>query len=148
MPFCGSCGQSNPDTSQFCSKCGTTITASAQASSQMQTYAISGVTSVNRYFEQPSRKWPIILMIFSGLSSLEGLTMFRPNYGLSFAAILPEAFFVALFLLGLWLYRRKVPVYGLVLHSASGQQRAAEGTDRMFIERIVAALNQAIILRG
>lgn len=171
MPFCGSCGQSNPDTSQFCAKCGTTITASTQASSQtkaekvlldeagffvsnarfihnMQTYAMSGVTSVNQYFEQPSRKWPIILMIFSGLGSLQGLTMFRPNNGLGFAAIFPEAFFLALFLLGLWLYRKKVPVYGVVLHSASGQHRAADCTDRMFIERIIAALNQAIILRG
>ncbi len=171
MPFCGSCGQSNPNTSQFCSKCGTTITVSTEASLQtmaekvlldeggffvsnvrfihnMQTYAMSGVTSVNQYFEQPSRKWPIIIMILGGLGSLQTLTMFRPNYELGFAAIFPEAFFLALFLLGLWLYLKKVPVYGVVLHSASGQQRAAECTDRMFIERIIAALNKAIILRG
>lgn len=164
MSFCGSCGKSSADTSQFCSNCGTSIAtpnpltpksnaehilldengvfvSNARFVDNKQTYAMSGVTSVNQYIEQPSRKWPIIITVFGAITFLQGL------------ALLPYGAIVAIFgallvLLGVWLYRKKVPVFGVVLHSASGQARIAQCVDQMFIERVVNALNQAIIMRG
>jgi Family of unknown function (DUF6232)/zinc-ribbon domain len=163
MPFCGSCGKSISDTSQFCSSCGSSFTTANQETTKSkaenilldengffvsnarfvnnkQTYAISGVTSVNQFIEQPSRKWPVIITIVGALFFLENLLLFHTAIGVILGAML--------ILLGVWLYRRKVPLYGVVLHSASGQQRAAQCTDRLFIDRIITALNQAIILRG
>jgi hypothetical protein len=163
MPFCGSCGKSMSDASQFCANCGSSSSTANQETTKSksenvlldengffvsnarfvnnkQTYAISGVTSVNQYIEQPSRKWPIITTIFGGLIFLQSLLTFHSVVGVIIGALL--------ILLGVWLYRRKVPLYGVVLHSASGQQRAAQCTDRLFIDRIITALNQAIILRG
>jgi hypothetical protein len=166
MPFCGSCGKSISDASQFCSNCGLSFPTANQARPQLnaehilldengffvsnarfvnnkQTYAMSGVTSVNQFVEQPSRKWPIIITILGALFFLQSLSLFHNASGL------PVMIFgVTLILLGVWLYRRKVPVYGVVLHSASGQARTAQCIDRMFIERVITALNEAIILRG
>lgn len=163
MPFCGSCGKSISDASQFCANCGSSsstpnqettksksenvlldengfFVSNARFVNNKQTYAMSGVTSVNQFIEQPSRMWPVIITIFGALIFLQNLTIFHTVIGAIIGALL--------ILLGVWLYRRKVPLYGVVLHSASGQQRAAQCTDRLFIDRIIAALNQAIILRG
>ncbi len=165
MPYCGSCGKSTSDASQFCTNCGSSsstanhdtkskaenvlldengfFVSSARFVHNKQTYAMSGVTSVNQYIEQPSRKWPIIIIIFGVLTFFQSLAFINTVPG-----VLSAIIGAMLILLGVWLYRRKVPLYGVVLHSASGQQRAAECPDRMFIERIISALNQAIILRG
>jgi len=82
-------------------------------------------------------------MIIGGIIILGGLdTLSRSGNPLTLL------FGAALFALGLWLFKRRVPVYGVVLHSASGEQKPEPSTDREFIERIVVALNQAIIARG
>jgi hypothetical protein len=57
-------------------------------------------------------------------------------------------FGVLLFALGLWVFKKRVPIYSVFLRSASGEQRVNQSTVREFIEQIVAALNQAIVTRG
>ncbi|MEX3635334.1 DUF6232 family protein [Paraburkholderia sp. BR14427] len=39
-------------------------------------------------------------------------------------------------------------VHYVVIHSASGESRATQSTDRDAIDRIIAALNESIIARG
>jgi hypothetical protein len=91
---------------------------------------MAGVTSVKMYVEQPSRMGPIIAMVIGGLFILGGIgSLFRGN---------PIAFVfgVALFLLGVWIFKKRVPIYRVLLHSASGEQRSNPSTSREFIEQV------------
>jgi hypothetical protein len=107
-----------------------------------QTYAMAGVTSVKMSAEQPSRKGPVIAMILGGLFILGGMdSLIHGN-----PVVL--LFGVLLFALGLWVFKKRVPIYSVFLRSASGEQRVNQSTVREFIEQIVAALNQAIVTRG
>jgi len=167
MPFCSECGIEVPPTVRFCGNCGRdtvsnpmTPAKSATPTEQVifnlhgvfisnsrymsggQTYAMAGITSVKMTMEQPSRTGPVISMVIGGLFILGGLgSLFRGN---PFALL----FGVALFLLGLWIFRKRVPIYRVVLHSSSGEQKATHSTIREFIEQVVAAVNQAIVTRG
>lgn len=167
MPFCASCGTEARPAASFCANCGkpangsSSITAQPSPTSERvifnqngvfvsnsryivggQTYAMAGVTSVKMFVEQPSRTGPVIAMAIGCIFALGGLNgVFRGNP-------LPFLFGAGLFLLGLWIFRKRVPIYSVVLHSASGEQRVNQSAAREFVEEILGALNQAIVARG
>ena len=99
-----------------------------------QTYAMSGITSVKSYQQNPNRAGPIIL----GSLGLLGLAM-----GL-------DAFAGAVIAIGIaiaWWVLSK-PKYSVLLSSASGEVKALTSTDGPFIARVINALNDAIVHRG
>jgi hypothetical protein len=166
VPYCPKCGTEVADGVRFCGNCGAdakgqpNVGAPPAKSEQVifdqsgvfvsnsryvtsgQTYAMAGVTSVKTYVEQPSRVGPVITMIIGALVAFGGIdTLFRGN---------PIVFVVGagIFALGLWIFRKRVPIYSVVLHSASGEQKSSPSTNGEFIGKVVAALNQAIVARG
>ncbi len=50
--------------------------------------------------------------------------------------------------IGIFLLIRNKPVYSVMLASASGESDAINSKDEDFIDRIVQALNDAIVVRG
>lgn len=169
MPFCATCGNEVPAAAGFCANCGTsaagtssnvTVAKPSVVSEQVifnqngifvsksrfidggQTYAMAGVTSVKMYVETPSIKGPIAAMVIGIFFLLGGLeSLFRGN-------IAVFLFGVVLFSLGLWIFKKRVPVYRVLLHSSSGEQKASASQSKEFIEQVIAALNQAIVARG
>jgi hypothetical protein len=162
-----SCGTEVPPASGFCGNCGARSVGNADAAARPavsaeqvlfnqngvfvsnsryitagQTYAMAGVTSVKMFVEQPSRTGPVITMILGGLLILGGLESLM--HGNPLVLLVG----VVLFALGLWIFKKRVPIYSVLLHSASGEQKVNQSTVRGFIEQIVAALNQAIVARG
>ena len=96
-----------------------------------QTYAMNGVTSVRQFVKKPNRVLPIVIGI-AGLATFAG------------------TFVGALILLGiavaLWMAMKTE--YSVLLSTAGGEARALSSKDQAYINRVVAALNDAIIKRG
>ena len=99
-----------------------------------QTYTMSGVTSIKSVRHDPSKKWPIILLGIGIIMLLSGGDAAVPALLLIVAGVV-------------WLYLIK-PTYGVVLSSASGETEALTSKDGGYINRIVNALNDAIVSRG
>jgi Family of unknown function (DUF6232) len=97
-----------------------------------QTHALSGITSVSAYTREPNRVAPVIVG-FIGLLLL---------IGGSVAGALPFLI-VAVF----WWILSK-PSYSVVIRTAAGEAKALTDEDQGRVERVVAALNEAIVFRG
>lgn len=95
-----------------------------------KTHSMSGVTAVGSYINKPNRKPPVILAIVGII-------------------VVCFHWFGALLIAGAaaWLFLQKNS-YSVVLSSASGNQDALTDGDADFIQRTVAALNDAIVHRG
>ncbi|MGD0682157.1 MAG: DUF6232 family protein [Terracidiphilus sp.] len=163
MPFCGSCGTSISGTTPFCTSCGSPVgtdnpakprvaaeqvlldesgvlVSNSRYISDGQTYAMRNVTSVKMGEEPPSRQGPLIAMAIGAVIAIIG---FNSNDG-----VIPAIIGLGIFLLGLLVLLKSKSTYFVVLHSASGEQKTKGIKDRAQIEKIVAALNHSIVLRG
>ena len=101
---------------------------------QGQTYAMSGITSVKSFRQDPSRKGPIILGIV-GLLIMTG----------GGSAIIVGLLFIAG--AAAWWFLPQ-PEFSVLLSSASGEVKALASKDGQFITSVVNALNDAIVHRG
>jgi hypothetical protein len=99
-----------------------------------QTYAMSGVTSVKSFEKKPSRIGPLVLIVI-GLASLAGGK---------------NAIIVALLLLagGIFWWIKQKAEYSVLLTSASGETKAYASSDKGFVNKIIDAINNAIVHRG
>lgn len=96
-----------------------------------KTHALSGITSVSSYKISPSRKGPIVLILLGILSA----AMIK-GYAIIFIA------------LGIVWWIMQKNTYKVHMESASGSFDALDSKDEDFIDRVVNALNDAIIHRG
>lgn len=101
-----------------------------------KTYAMANVTSASMFSEPPSRKLGIALAIFGALIALGG--------GASGAGV----FGWVLLVVGVMLIGTAKGKHFVKLGSASGEANALEDSRREHIQKIVDALNEAIIKRG
>lgn len=96
-----------------------------------QTYAMSNVTSVKGFEQKPKRFWGIVILVI-GLGI--GTDFLLP--GLLIAA--PAAYY---------LYKQKTKFH-VMLATASGEVSALSTYQREYLDKVVSAVNQAIIARG
>ena len=99
-----------------------------------QTYAMSGITSVKSYEKRPSRLAPLTLILIG--------IMFGST---SNDALVGGIMFIALAMLWWMLSKTEFQV---ILSTASGEAIALKSEDSNWINRVVNALNEAIIYRG
>ena len=99
-----------------------------------QTYAMSGITSVKAYRKDPSRTGPIILGILGLLGLLGG------------TEVLPGALITLGIAVAWWMIPK--PSFSVLLSSASGEAKALTSKDGACIDRVIRALNDAIVHRG
>jgi hypothetical protein len=95
-----------------------------------QTYPLSGITSIKSHQQVPSRVIPIVIGLF-------GLLVLASSVAGGAIAIL-VAFLI-------WFLQK--PAYSVVLSTAAGEQQALMAPDRAYIERVVQALNNAVVAR-
>jgi Family of unknown function (DUF6232) len=100
-----------------------------------QTYAMNGVTSVKsvREIQNPSRIFPIIMGL-AGLISLQS----SPLIGILLIAAA----------VAIWILIKSKTTDTVVLSTSGGEVKALSSEDIGRIQRIVTALNDAIIHRG
>jgi hypothetical protein len=97
-----------------------------------QTFALSNITSVKSYEQSPNRLWPIAFVIVGVIVVMGGAA----PVGLLFLAIG-----------GVWWYLQK-SLFQVRLATAGGETTALESEQRDYIQKIVEALNAAIVARG
>jgi hypothetical protein len=97
---------------------------SARAIFGGSTYVLNAITSVRNYELKPERTWPVILMI-AGLF----------------------CFFTTTIIGAVWWFLQK-PEYAVLLSSASGETCAFVTKDKPLADRVVIAINEAIVHRG
>lgn len=96
-----------------------------------QTYAMNNVTSVKSFEQNPNRVWVIIILIIGLL-----VTINKPVIGVTIIAIC-----------GIFMYKQKT-FYHVMLATAGGEVSALKTDQRQYLEKVVAALNEAIVYRG
>ncbi len=96
-----------------------------------KTHSMNGITSVTKFMINPNRKPPLIV---AGI----GLLAFIFKW---YIAVLIIA------LAAVWWFLQKTN-YSVQLSSASGDTEALTSTDEEYIDKVVAALNDAIVHRG
>jgi hypothetical protein len=96
-----------------------------------QTYAMSNVTSVKSFEQKPKRLGGIIVLLI-GLA----IAMSAPVVGIPIAAIC-----------GFYLYKQKT-LYHIMLATSSGETSALKTDQREYLQKVVSALNEAIVHRG
>jgi hypothetical protein len=99
-----------------------------------QTYAMSGITSVKSFRQDPSIRGPILLATVGVVAILMGRGNILIGILMVGAAVL-------------W-WRSLKPEFSVLLHSAAGEMKAFSSKDGSLIATIITALNDAIVHRG
>jgi len=116
-----------------------------------KTYAMSNITSVSLNKRTPSRLPVTFLLMGAGLLALFLFSFIQLLGGEDTNAIpvlvllLFGGGFLALGILMRWAIK---PTYVVRIGSASGESDVLTSTDRDLTERIIGAMNQAIVMRG
>jgi hypothetical protein len=117
---------------------------SARLIASGQTYAMSGITSVKKGVAYPPKLWPV-LMILLGLLMIAAVIGNTDKSAPVALGVGSSLFFLVVGFL--WL-RSKRPIYVVVLTSASSETKAYTSTDEAFVDRVIKAINDAIVHRG
>ena len=104
------------------------------------TYAMLNVTSVSRAFTKPNRLGPILLLAIGGLVTLAS---FSGKFEI-------EPFMIGIVFTGLGalVWKLQKTKYHLRIASASGEANAITSVNADQIDKIVQAVNEAMIKRG
>jgi len=111
-------------------------------------FAMSGITSIKISKEKLSRKGPFMMILLGIILLYWGtrswyLCLLDP-YWVRYI-LLSSLFFL---LLGTWWWHARRPIYHIVLTSASGETKPLSDNNRKPVEKVIKALNDAIIHRG
>ncbi len=174
---CANCSTENPIDNKFCGSCGALlenarvvtedrqVEAGARSASEeiayyadsdvmvtshravfgTTTYAMANITSVSMGHRPPRLMWSPLGILF-GLAIFT-LAMLQLPEGVA-AAILGGAIGLTLVGIGAVIVARAEPIYVIKIASASGEAKAITSENRDYIERIVGAMQQAIVERG
>ena len=96
-----------------------------------QTFAMNNITSVKPMEKKPSRFWPILLIVLGVIPAFNG----------TYEPLIFVAAGIA------WFVSQKT-VYHVMLHTAGGETSALKTFQREYLDKVVTALNNAIIHRG
>lgn len=96
-----------------------------------QTFAMNNITSVKPLEQKPSRLLPGLLIVLGVLPALNGA------YGALILAAIG----------GIWWGMQKT-VYHIMLHTAGGETSALKTHQKEYLQKVVTALNNAIVHRG
>jgi hypothetical protein len=97
-----------------------------------RTYVVNGVTSVSLYEIKPPRAWIFVCVLIS----IGGFIYGNAGVGIAFLVFAVVGWFA------------NTPTYSVRLMTASGESDAFTAKDRSQVERVVHALNEAIVARG
>lgn len=96
-----------------------------------QTFAMNNITSVKPLEQKPNRLLPGLLIAIGVLPALNGV------YGWLVMSLIG----------GVWWAMQKT-VYHVMLHTAGGETSALKTFQKEYLQKVVTALNNAIVHRG
>jgi hypothetical protein len=168
LTVCPDCSAEVSDRAPACPKCGSPIAAAAAAPTQSaqtspplpahervllsegyvsvstsrfvvgsQTYPMANVSSVKSFTAPAKTGFPILLLV---VGIIAGFSAFANKEALVVA--------IPLIALGIFLLRAAKPTFYVALTTASGEVRPVGSKDQAYVERIITALNEAVVARG
>ena len=96
-----------------------------------QTFAMSNVTSVNPIAESPKPLWGIFFLVIGVVTLIQ-----NPFFGVPVVAL--SIYF---------LYKQRA-VYHVMLRTSGGETKALTTHQKEYLDKVVGALNAAIVYRG
>lgn len=96
-----------------------------------QTFAMNNITSVKPLEKRPNRLLPVLLIVLGALPAINGA------YG-----------GLALSLVGVVWFVLQKTVYHIMLHTSGGETSALKTYQKEYLQKVVTALNNAIVHRG
>jgi len=108
-----------------------------------KTYAMSDIASVEMTRKDASGCIPVAMMIGGGLWAL--VTLFSLMSKFDAGNVVRFLFAASLVALGYYTVMSAKPSYAVKFGGASGESNILESKDKQMIERIVAAINEAIV---
>jgi len=96
-----------------------------------QTFAMSNVTSVKTQVDKPSKLWPLLGIVI-GLAIASG----APPIGIGVVLVCVAILFL------------RKPLYHVMVTTSGTETSALKTKQREYLERVVGALNEAIVHRG
>lgn len=113
----------------------------------VQTFALANITSVTPVQLPPRRgKWAVLLIV-GLLVALFGISLINDDESKAGGAFV-ITFGGAMFLGAIFGIFTARPSYAVFLNTAGGEMKTCHSRDGTFVQRVVAALNQAIVARG
>lgn len=97
-----------------------------------QTFAMNNVTSVKPYEKKPSRTWGVIALLVGVVIAA------KTSFMTGLLIVLLSAYFV---------YQQKT-VYHVLLSTSAGETTALVTYQRNYLDKVISALNSAIVYRG
>jgi hypothetical protein len=110
------------------------------------TYATANVTSVRKHVVPANRGCALVVALFSGMGSLGTLPMALSGSGDGFWG--PLILCLILLVVGILWFRAMTPTYHLMLATAGGERSGLWSKDESYIDRVAAAITDAIVHRG
>lgn len=99
-----------------------------------QTYAMSNVTSVKSGVTPPNRGVAVLLILIGLICFLGSGTAYIIGIGLIFAGVIA--------------WSSAKAEYSVILNTSAGENQALTSEDNLYIEKVIHALNTAIVSRG
>ena len=111
-----------------------------------KTYALANITSVGLYKDNPSNILPILMIVGGGLLLIPGI--FMAAVGDIESGIPCAVISFLLIAIGIGVMVTSKPSYIFRIGSASGEADALKSRNLEYMQRIVGAVNEAIVRRG
>ena len=111
-----------------------------------KTYAMSNITSVQSAKQDESPLIPFGVIAFGAILILVSGGILLTDGGLEPLVMLVLG--IAAIAGGVALWRRLMPVYIVRIASSSGEADALQSKNKEFIDKVVSAINEAIVRRG
>jgi len=110
------------------------------------TYALSNITSVSKRMTPASTGCSTVIILFGVIILLIGLVHFGVRHVITGLVLIIIAVLAAGG--GVYSFKSQKPTYHILLASSSGETEALSSQDEAVVDRIVNAINQAIVSRG
>jgi uncharacterized membrane protein len=113
---------------------------------QGTTYATANITSVRKHVVPAQSGCAVVMVIFGVLGSLVGLVSVLAGSGGERWS--PLVVFAVLLIIGILWYRSLRPTYHVMLATAGGERPGLTSQDEGAVDRVTAAITDAIVHRG
>ena len=110
------------------------------------TYSTANITSVTKTVTFAKKGGPITILLLGGFSILASFSAFADEgFGVGISTL-----FIAFLILtaGLFWYRSRKDSYRVIFATAAGETEALRSINEETIDKIISAVNEAIVARG
>jgi hypothetical protein len=110
------------------------------------TYATANITSVRKHVTPPNQGCAVLLLIFGALGAISGLAVaLGANGDERWTTFVVGA---VMLIIGIVWLRSLHPTYNVMLATAAGERQGLTSQDEGIVDRVTAAIADAIVHRG